>query len=94
MIALWSMVKVHGLMVVGPGMKLDLSKILGSQDGRGAGAFGNRKSNVVSAQAGYLACPKLKRLKRKFIVQTTGLRPFRCSVSAPSSAENEQVGRL
>ena len=27
------------------------------QDQRGAGAFGNRKSNVVHAQAGYLARP-------------------------------------
>ena len=29
----------------------------GPQVGRGAGAFGNRKSNVVHAQAGYLARP-------------------------------------
>ena len=29
----------------------------GAQDQRGAGAFGNRKSNVVHAQAGYLARP-------------------------------------
>ena len=55
MIALWSMVKVHGLMVAGTGMKLDLSKIVGSRDRRGAGAFGNRKSNVGQAQANYLA---------------------------------------
>ena len=30
---------------------------MGAQVGRGAGAFGNRKSNVVHAQAGYLARP-------------------------------------
>ena len=34
-----------------------LSKMLGSRDQRGAGAFGNRKSNVVHAQANYLARP-------------------------------------
>ena len=57
MIASWSMVMVHGLMVAGPGLVPKLSEIMGSQDRRGAGAFGNRKSNVVHAQAGYLARP-------------------------------------
>ena len=37
--------------------KVHLSKILGSRDQRGAGAFGNRKSNVGHAQANYLARP-------------------------------------
>ena len=60
MIALWSMVMVHGLMVAAPGMKPDLSKIVGSRDRQGAGAFGNRKSNVVHAQASYLARPTTK----------------------------------
>jgi len=57
MIALWSMVKVHGLMVAGPSLEPDFTRIVGTQDQRGAGAFGNRKSNVVHAQAGYLARP-------------------------------------
>ena len=55
MIALWSMVKVNGLMVADPSLEPDFTRIVGTQDQRGAGAFGNRKSNVVHAQAGYLA---------------------------------------
>ena len=51
------MVMVHGLMVAGPGLEPRLTEIVGSQVGQGAGAFGNRKSNVVHAQAGYLALP-------------------------------------
>ena len=37
-----------------------LSQIVGSRDRQGAGAFGNRKSNVVHAQANYLARPATK----------------------------------
>ena len=37
--------------------KAHLSEIVGPQDQQGAGAFGNRKSNVVHAQANYLARP-------------------------------------
>ena len=48
---------VDGLMVAGPGIEPGLTEIVGSQVGQGAGAFGNRKSNVVHAQAGYLARP-------------------------------------
>jgi hypothetical protein len=51
---------VHGLMVAGPGLEPRLTEIVGSQVGQGAGAFGNRKSNVVHAQAGYLARPTTK----------------------------------
>ena len=51
------MVMVHGLMVAGPGLKPVFTGIVGPQDRRGAGAFGNRKSNVVHAQADYLARP-------------------------------------
>jgi len=77
MIALWSMVKVHGLMVAGPGMKLDLSKIVGSRDRQGAGAFGNRKSNVGHAQAGYLARPikKTPETQIYFITHRSGAFP-------------------
>ena len=60
MIVLWSMVKVHRLMVAGPSLEPDFTRIVGTQDQRGAGAFGNRKSNVVHAQAGYLARPTTK----------------------------------
>ena len=49
------MVKVHGLMVADPSLEPDFTRIVGTQDQRGAGAFGNRKSNVVHVQAGYLA---------------------------------------
>ena len=51
------MVMVDGLMVAGPGLEPRLTEIEGSQVGQGAGAFGNRKSNVVDAQTGYLARP-------------------------------------
>ena len=54
------MVKVHGLMVAGPGMSAHLREIVWARDQRGAGAFGNRKSNVVHVQAGYLARPTTK----------------------------------
>ena len=57
MIALWSMVKVHGLMAAGSCIVAPLRHRRGPQDQRGAGAFGNRKSNVVHAQADYLARP-------------------------------------
>ena len=59
-IASWPMVMVHGLMVAGLGLVPRFNEIAGSQVGRGAGAFGNRKSNVVHAQAGYLARPTTK----------------------------------
>ena len=59
-IASWSMVMVHGLMVAGPGLEPRLTEIMGSQVGQGAGAFGNRKSNVGHAQANYLARPTTK----------------------------------
>ena len=44
-------------MVAGPALEPRLTEIVGSQVSLGAGAFGNRKSNVVAAQAGYLARP-------------------------------------
>ena len=49
------MVMAHALMVAGLGLVPRFNEIAGSQVGRGAGAFGNRKSNVVHAQAVYLA---------------------------------------
>ena len=71
-ILIWTSCKSVGhktndrVMVDGDGTRADrrrfmcrghLSKIVGSRDRQGAGAFGNRKSNVVHAQAGYLALP-------------------------------------
>ncbi|CAH0370757.1 unnamed protein product, partial [Pelagomonas calceolata] len=57
-ILIWTSRKsvVHGtngrVMVHGDGTRAD-----GRRSKRGAGAFGNRKSNVVGVQAGYLARP-------------------------------------
>ena len=54
------------VMVHGEGTRADgrrfsitcsLDEIVGSRDQRGAGAFGNRKSNVLPVQANYLAHP-------------------------------------
>ena len=61
MIASWSMVMVHGLMVAGPGLLPILSEIVGSRDrpSRPRSIWVN-KSNVVGAQAGYLARPTTK----------------------------------
>ena len=74
-ICIWSSLKSvgHGtndrVMVHGDGTRADgrrssskpeISKIVGSRDRQGAGAFGNRKSNVGHAQAAYLARPTTK----------------------------------
>ena len=54
-------VMVHGDGTRADGRRSDIGAPLRHrrepQDQRGAGAFGNRKSNVVHAQAGYLARP-------------------------------------
>ena len=76
MIVLWSMVKVHGLMVAGPGLKPVFTGIVGPQDRRGAGAFGNRKSNVVHAQPGYLARPTTKAPETQIYFTTHGSGAF------------------
>ena len=60
MIASRSMVMVHGLMVAGPGIVPPFTPSTRPQDQQGAGAFGNRKSNVGHAQANYLARPTTK----------------------------------
>ena len=46
------------------------------QDQRGAGAFGNRKSNVVHAQAGYLARPTTKAPETQIYFITHGSGAF------------------
>ena len=54
-------VMVHGDGTRADGRRFEsgarIEEIVGSRDRQGAGAFGNRKSNVVHAQAGYLAFP-------------------------------------
>ena len=57
MIALWSMVMLHALMVAGPGLESRISQILLSRGGRAAVEITVNKSYVVHAQAGYLARP-------------------------------------
>jgi len=71
------MVKVHGLMVAGPGMSAHLREIVWARDQRGAGAFGNRKSNVVHVQAGYLARPitEAPQMQIYFIKHRSGAFP-------------------
>ena len=75
-IASWSMVMVHGLMVAGLGLVPRFNEIAGSQVGRGAGAFGNRKSNVVHAQAVYLARPTTKAPETRIYFITHGSGAF------------------
>ena len=70
------MVKVHGLMVVSPGLEPRLTEIMRSQVGQGAGAFVNRKSNVVHAQAGYLARPTTKAPETQIYFITHGSGAF------------------
>ena len=57
MIASWSMVMVHGLLLAGSGFVPFLSKIVGSRDRRPAPSIFGSRSNVVHNQAGYLARP-------------------------------------
>ena len=52
------------------------SKIVGSRDRQGAGAFGNRKSNVGHAQAGYLARPATKAPETQIYFITHGSGAF------------------
>ena len=60
MIALWSMVMVHGLMVAGPCNSPHFEAIVGSRDRRPAPSIFGSRSNVVHNQAGYLARPTTK----------------------------------
>ena len=57
MIASWSMVMVHGLMVAGPGLVPRFHKILWSRVRRGAPSIFGSQSNVVYNQADYLPRP-------------------------------------
>ena len=57
MIASWSMVMLHGLMVAGPGLVPRFHKILWSRVRRGAPSIFGSQSNVVYNQANYLPRP-------------------------------------
>ena len=90
-------VKVHGDGTRADGRRFmsiaQISEILGSRDGQAARSIVGSRAIWYPFGPVFWPVPQLKRLKRKFIVQTTGLGPFWCSVYAPSSAENGQVGR-
>ena len=70
-IALWSMVKVHGLMVA-DSVLCPINKILGRRETAAfdvlAAHLGVSKSNVVDVQPIGWPVPEPKRLKRKFIL--------------------------
>ena len=70
------MVKVHGLMVAGAGLVPDYIKIVGSQVGRGAGAFGNTKSNVVHVQPNRMDRPTKKAPETQIYFTTHGSGAF------------------
>ena len=70
------MVMLHGLMVAGPSNLPFMSGIVGPRVGRGAGAFGNRKSNVGHPQAGYLARPVTKAPETQIYFTTHGPGAF------------------
>jgi len=53
-----------------------LRGIVGPQGQRGAGAFGNRKSNVGHAQANYLALPGTEAPETRIYSTTHGSRTF------------------
>ena len=77
MIALWSMVKVHGLMVAGSGIEPPFTPSRRSGVGRGAPSIFGSRSNVVHAQAGYLARPTTKAPETQiyFITHRSGAFP-------------------
>ena len=90
-ICIWSSLKSvgHGtndrVMVHGEGTRADgrrskqfasISKMLGSQGGRGARSLRINKSNVVDAQAGYLARPTTEAPKTRIYFTTHGSGPF------------------
>ena len=98
MIASRSMVMLQGLMVAGPSLEPDFTRIVGTQDQRGAGAFGNRKSNVVHAQAGYMAHPATEAPENQiyFITHGSGANsvPRVCTVVRGERASRSIVNRI
>ena len=78
MIALWSMVKVHGLMVADPCLEPELKQILGSRTNEPPGDS-EGKFNVVHVQPGYLARPATEAPETQFyfITHRSGAFPVR-----------------
>ena len=70
MIASWSMVMVHGLMVPGPVIVPHLREIVGSGDRRPAPSIFGSRSNVVHNQASCLARPTIKAPKKQIYFTT------------------------
>ena len=66
MIASWSMVMVHGLIVPGLSLMPRLSKILGSGVGVARRSLRIKKSNVVHVQPAYMARPLTKAPETQF----------------------------
>ena len=77
MIALWSMVKVHGLMVAGSCLEPEFKRSWGRGVAEAPGAFGNRKSNVGLAQPGGMDRPttKVPETQIYFITHRSGAFP-------------------
>jgi len=76
MIASWSMVMVHGLMVAGPGFVLIFDAIVGSRVGRPAPSIFGSRSNVVHNQADCLARPTTKAPEKQIYFITHGSGAF------------------
>ena len=68
MIASWSMVMVHGLMVAGPGFELELTRYWAREtnEAREHLAIGNQMQDTLRPII--WPVPQPKRLKRKFIL--------------------------
>ena len=77
MIASWSMVMVHGLMVAGLSNSPIFSQIVGSRDRRPAPSIFGSRSNVVHNQASYLARPATEAPETRiyFITHRSGALP-------------------
>ena len=80
MIASWSMVMVHALMVAGAGVEPRNSQIVGSWGRRAAVEITVNKSSVVGAQPGYLARPTTEAPETQiyFINHRSGAFPVLC----------------
>ena len=76
MIASWSMVMVHGLMVAGLCNLPVLCEIVRPRVGRGARSLRIKKSNVVDVQAGWLARPGTEAPETQFYFITHGSGAF------------------
>jgi len=85
---------VQALIVPGLGLVPELRRLWGRGVSEQRGAYGTVYNMYELFRWFGWITQVPKRLKRKFILQTTRLGPFWRSAYAPSSAENGQVGRL